>query len=67
MSWAFSVNGLGFLEKRLVRSTPYETRNFAFGRALGASPGQIFKSLRSRIVGGFASLRFAPHIRLSST
>jgi hypothetical protein len=65
MSWAFSVNVLGFFEKRLARSTPYESRNLAFGRAMGGPRGKIL-SLRSRIVGGFASLRFAPHIRLSS-
>ena len=36
-----------------------------FGAPWGRPRGK-FLSLRSRIVGGFASLRFAPHIRLSS-
>jgi hypothetical protein len=34
MDWAFSVNVLGFLEKRPLGSTPYETPNFTFWRAL---------------------------------
>jgi len=41
MDRAFWVNVLGFFEKRLARSTPYESRDFAFGRALGA-PGENF-------------------------
>jgi hypothetical protein len=48
MDWAFSVNVLGFLEKRLVRSTPYETRNLAFRRAMGAPREKIQKCRRRR-------------------
>ena len=33
MSWAFSVNVLGFFEKRPLQSRPYETPNFALERA----------------------------------
>ena len=65
MEWAvFSKwTGLKFLWNFW---SPYETPNFAFRRALGSVPWGKFLSLRSRIVGGFASLRFAPHIRLAS-
>ena len=56
MYWAFSVNVLGFLEKRHLGSTPYETRNLAFGRAMGA-PMEKFKS----VVAGRA---VGPHFRL---
>ena len=48
MDWAFSVNVLGFLEKRLVRSTPYETRDLAFRRAMGAPREKIQKCRRRR-------------------
>ena len=55
MDWAFSVNVLGFFEKRPLQSRPYETPNFTFSRALG--PGsKVFLG-----GGGFASRRFAPH------
>jgi hypothetical protein len=34
MDWAsFSVNVLGFFEKRPLQSRPYETPNFTFSRA----------------------------------
>ena len=33
MSWAFSVNVLGFFEKRPLQSRPYETLDFALERA----------------------------------
>mgnify|MGYP006863503139 CR=1 FL=1 len=57
MDWAFSVNVLGFFEKRPLQSRPYETPNFTFSRALG--PGSKFKVFLGG--GGFASRRFAPH------
>ena len=57
MYWAFSVNVLGFLEKRHLGSTPYETRNLAFGRAMGAPQEKKFKSV---VAGGAVG----PHFRL---
>ena len=59
MSWAFSVNVLGFFEVRPLQSRPYETPNFAFERGMGA-PGGTKLSLRSQWGSGFATRRFAP-------
>ena len=59
MSWAFSVNVLGFFEVRPLQSRPYETRNFALERGMGA-PGGTKLSLRSQWGSGFATRRFAP-------
>ena len=59
MSWAFSVNVLGFFEVRPLQSRPYETPNFALERGMGA-PGGTKLSLRSRGGSGFATRRFAP-------
>ena len=55
MDWAFSVNVLGFFEKRPLQSRPYETPNFTFSRALGPGSKVFWGG------GGFASRRFAPH------
>ena len=59
MSWAFSVNVLGFFEVRPLQSRPYETPNFALERGMGA-PGGTKLSLRSQWGSGFATRRFAP-------
>ena len=59
MSWAFSVNVLGFFEVRPLQSRPYETLDFALERGMGA-PGGTKLSLRSQWGSGFATRRFAP-------
>ena len=63
MSWAnFSVNVLGFFEKRPLQSRPYETPDFAFERATQAKrpPGGKNLSICRKNKKGLVGIHSGP-------